>query len=52
MAKSDSRFDYKAKLGRTDFDLSQRLGFTSAAGMCLPIWYDFASPDDLYEYKK
>lgn len=48
MAKSDSRFEYKAKLGRTDFDLSQRLGFTSAAGMCLPVWYDFASPGDSY----
>ena len=48
MSKSDSRFEYKAKFGRTDFDLSQRLGFTSAAGMCLPIWYDFASPGDSY----
>ena len=48
MAKSDSRFEYKANLNRTDFDLSQKLGFTSAAGMLLPCWYDFASPGDSY----
>ena len=46
MAKSDARFEYKANLSRTDFDLSQRLGFTCAPGMELPIWYDFASPGD------
>ena len=48
MAKSDSRFEYKASLNRTDFDLSQKLGFTSAAGMLLPCWFDFASPGDSY----
>ena len=48
MAKSDSRFEYKADLGRTDFELSQRLGFTAAPGMLLPIWFDFASPGDSY----
>ena len=48
MAKSDSRFDYKANLGRTDFDLSQRLGLTAAPGMLLPAWFDFASPGDSY----
>lgn len=48
MAKSDSRFEYKANLSRTDFDLSQRLGFTCAPGMELPIWYDFASPGDSF----
>ena len=48
MAKSDSRFEYKANLGRTDFDLSQRLGLTAAPGMLLPIWFDFASPGDSY----
>lgn len=48
MAKSDSRFEYQANLNRTDFDLSQKLGFTSAAGMLLPCWYDFASPGDSY----
>ena len=48
MAKSDARFEYKANLSRTDFDLSQRLGFTCAPGMELPIWYDFASPGDSF----
>ena len=48
MAKSDSRFEYKAKLGRTDHNLSQPLGFTSACGMLLPIWYDVATPGDSY----
>ena len=48
MAKSDSRFDYKAKLGRTDFDLSQRLGLTAAPGMLIPVWFDFTSPGDAY----
>ena len=48
MAKSDSRFEYKADLNRTDHDLSQKLGFTSASGMLLPIWFDFASPGDSY----
>ena len=48
MAKSDSRFGYKADLGRQDFDLSQKLGFTSASGMLLPIWEDFASPGDSF----
>ena len=33
MAQSDARFVYKANLGREDFDLSQPLGLTSAAGM-------------------
>ena len=48
MAKSDARFEYKANLSRTDFDLSQRLGFTCAPGMELPIWFDFASPGDSF----
>ena len=48
MAKSDARFEYKANLSRTDFDLSQRLGLTAAPGMLLPIWFDFASPGDSY----
>ena len=48
MAKIDARFEYKANLSRTDFDLSQRLGFTCAPGMELPIWYDFASPGDSF----
>ena len=48
MAKSDARFEYKANLGRTDFDLSQRLGLTAAPGMLLPVWFDFASPGDSY----
>ena len=48
MSKSDARFEYKAKLGRTDHNLSQPLGFTAAAGMLLPIWYDVATPGDSY----
>lgn len=48
MAKSDARFEYKANLGRTDHNLSQPLGFTAAAGMLLPVWYDFATPGDSY----
>ena len=48
MAKSDSRFEYKANLGRTDFDLSQRLGLTTAPGMLNPVWFDYASPGDSY----
>ena len=51
MAKSDARFGYKADLGRQDFDLSQKLGFTSASGMLLPIWEDFASPGDSFYLK-
>ena len=48
MAKSDSRFEYKANLSRNDHDLSQRFGLTAAPGMLLPIWFDFASPGDSY----
>jgi hypothetical protein len=48
MAKSDSRFEFKANLSRTDFDLGQRLGLTAAPGMLLPVWFDFASPGDSY----
>lgn len=48
MAKSDARFEYKANLSRTDFDLSQRFGLTLAPGMLMPLWFDFASPGDSY----
>ena len=48
MAKSDSRFEYKADLSRTDHDLSQPFTFTSAPGMLLPIWCDIASPGDSF----
>lgn len=48
MAKSDSRFGYEAKMGRDAHNLSQPLGFTSAPGMLLPIWFDFATPGDSY----
>ena len=48
MSKSDSRFEYKANLSRTDHDLSQPFTFTSAPGMLLPIWCDIASPGDSY----
>lgn len=42
MSKSDARFEYRAKLPRTDHDLSQPFGFTCAPGMLLPIWFDLA----------
>ena len=48
MAKSDARFAYRAKLPRTDHDLSQPFGFTCAPGMLLPIWFDLATPGDTY----
>ena len=48
MAQSDARFGYRAKLGRTDHNLSQPFGFTCAPGMLLPIWEDFATPGDSY----
>ena len=48
MAQSDARFGYRAKLSRTDHDLSQPFGFTSAPGMLLPIWFDLATPGDSY----
>lgn len=48
MAKSDARFEYRAKLPRTDHDLSQPFGFTCAPGMLLPIWFDLATPGDTY----
>lgn len=51
MAQSDARFGYQAKLGRQDHDLSQPFSFTSAPGMLLPVWYDFASPGDYYQIK-
>lgn len=48
MAQSDARFGYRAKLSRTDHDLSQPFGFTSAPGQLLPIWFDIATPGDSY----
>ena len=48
MSKSDARFEYRAKLPRTDHDLSQPFGFTCAPGMLLPIWFDLATPGDTY----
>ena len=48
MAQSDARFGYRAKLGRTDHNLSQPFGFTCTPGMLLPIWEDFATPGDSY----
>lgn len=48
MAQSDARFGYRAKLPRTDHDLSQPFGFTCAPGQLLPIWFDFATPGDTY----
>ena len=48
MAQSDARFGYRAKLPRTDHDLSQPFGFTCAPGQLLPIWFDYATPGDTY----
>lgn len=48
MSQSDSRFAYRARLSRTDHDLSQKFGFTCAPGQLLPIWADYATPSDAY----
>lgn len=48
MAQSDARFGYRAKLARTDHDLSRPFGFTCAPGMELPVFYDLATPGDKY----
>ena len=39
MAQSDARFGYRAKLARTDHDLSQPFGLR-LPGQLLPIWFD------------
>lgn len=51
MAQSDARFGYRAKLSRTDHDLSQKFGFTCAPGMLLPVFMDYATPSDSYYIK-
>lgn len=51
MAQSDARFAYRAKLARTDHDLSRPFGFTCAPGMELPVFYDLATPGDAYYIK-
>lgn len=51
MAQSDARFGYRAKLARTDHDLSRPFTFTCAPGMELPIFTDFATPGDAYYIK-
>ena len=51
MAQSDARFGYRAKLGRTDFDLSHKNLFTACPGHLLPIFADIATPGDSYYIK-
>lgn len=51
MAKSDARFEYQARLSRTDHDLSQKFGFTTAPGILSPIFADIATPGDSYYIK-
>ena len=51
MAQSDARFGYRAKLARTDHDLSRPFGFTCAPGMELPVFSDIATPGDTYYIK-
>lgn len=51
MAKSDARFEYQARLSRSDHDLSQKFGFTTAPGILSPIFADIATPGDSYYIK-
>ena len=46
MAQSDARFGYRAKLSRTDHDLSRRFGFTCAPGQLLPVHADVLTPHE------
>ena len=46
MAQSDSRFGYRAKLSRTDHDLSRPFGFTCAPGQLLPVHADVLTPHE------
>lgn len=48
MAQSDARFGYEASLSKQDHDLSHKFGFTCCPGMLCPIFYDEASPGDIY----
>lgn len=51
MAKSDSRFGYRADSNRESHDLSAPFGFTAAPGMLLPCFADVATPGDTYYIK-
>ena len=46
MAQSDARFGYRAKLSRTDHDLSRQFGFTCAPGQLLPVHADILTPHE------
>ena len=46
MAQSDARFGYRAKLSRTDHDLSRQFGFTCAPGQLLPVHADVLTPHE------
>lgn len=48
MAKSDARFEYRAKLNREVHELGEPFGFTAAPGMLLPVFEDIATPGDSY----
>ena len=48
MSKSDARFEYRAKLARTDHDHTRKYGFTCCPGMLCPIYTDIATPGDSY----
>ena len=48
MAKSDARFEYRAKLNRESHNLGEPFGFTCAPGMLLPVFEDIATPGDTY----
>lgn len=49
MAKSDAKFEYKAKLSHEPQHLKKDpFAFTCAAGMLVPVFSDFASPGDTY----
>ena len=51
MAKSDARFEYRAKQNRDVHNLGEPFGFTCAAGQLLPCFEDIATPGDTYYIK-
>ena len=48
MAKSDARFEYRAKQNRDVHNLGEPFGFTCAPGQLLPCFEDIATPGDTY----
>ena len=46
MSTIDTRPKQTMSRSRNDFDMSQRVLFTSSVGQCLPVYYDLLSPND------